>query len=184
LEPPSHQDDAQLIARVYQELKAIARRERRRLPHSMQTTDLVHEAYARVHRKDSPAWNSKEHCVGTIAVAMRSFLIDRARKQQSIKGGGNVTFVGLTDALTIAHENPFTFLALNEAVSRLEEVEPEAAQVLMLRFFVGLTETDAANHLGISRSKATKLWRVAKTFLLSQLADDAFLESRRQKDPS
>jgi RNA polymerase sigma factor (TIGR02999 family) len=162
-----------LFSTVYDELRRIARRERRRLTagETLNTTAVVHEAYMRVlHDRDLP-WESRAHLLGTAAVAMRRLLVDRARERQAIKRGGGIAVLQLDDerdaAASLASDE---MLALDEALGRLEQVDARLGRVVDLRFFGGLSEAETGQVLGVTERTVRRDWLKAKAFLHAQLS--------------
>lgn len=162
-----------LFTALYGELRRIARRERRRLAagETLNTTAVVHEAYVRLlHDRDLP-WESRAHLLGTAAVAMRRLLVDRARERQAQKRGGGLAHVELDDELQVAAIRASEeMLALDDALGRLEQVDPRLAKVVELRFFGGLSEEETGQILGMAERTVRRDWLKAKAFLHSQLA--------------
>lgn len=162
-----------LFSTVYDELRRIARRERRRLTagETLNTTAVVHEAYVRVlHDRDLP-WESRAHLLGTAAVAMRRLLVDRARERQAIKRGGGIAALQLDDerdaAASLASDE---VLALDEALGRLEQIDARLGRVVELRFFGGLSEAETGQVLGVTERTVRRDWLKAKAFLHAQLS--------------
>ncbi len=155
---------------VYAQLKRLAERIHRERGFGQQTLDatsLLHEAWEKLARSDGEIV-SREHFVAVAARAMRQLLIDRARARASQKRGGDpmrTTLSGLGDA-PMAHEQ---ILALDGALEQLEQVDPTAAQVVMLRALGGATATEAGEALGVSRSTVDRAWRFGRAFLVDRL---------------
>jgi RNA polymerase sigma factor (TIGR02999 family) len=159
---------------VYEELRRLARRflKRERPDHSLQTTGLVHEAYLRLAEQKSLTWESKSHLLGIVAKLMRWILVDHARKRNASKGRGRRQRMPLLDH-TLPQDNIMDFEGLNEALTRLSEIDPQQGQVVELRFFGGLTIEETAESLGISTATVKRDWRIAKAWLHRELkADD------------
>ena len=158
---------------VYEELRTIARRERRRL-HSgetLNTTAVVHEAYLRLLHDQELPWESRAHLLGTAAVAMRRLLIDRARERQAQKRGGGMTPVEYDDAMMAAADAASAeVLALDEALVHLERADQRLARVVELRFFGGLSEVEVGQVMGLGERTVRRDWLKAKAFLHAQLS--------------
>jgi len=180
------QAPAQLLPLVYQELRKLAaERFRHEKPgYSMQATALVHEAYLRLVDRDRPQqFNGRGHFFAAAAEAMRRILVERARRRQRVRHGGGRQRVNLEqlDAaqLTLAEGVEVAddvgrandLLALDEALARLAAHEPQAADVVKLRYFAGLTAEQAADSLGISLRTANRHWAYAKAWLYQQLSE-------------
>ena len=162
-----------VFSAVYEELRRIARRERRRLAHgeTLSTTAVVHEAYVRLMRDEELPWESRAHLLGTAAVAMRRLLIDRARERLAAKRGGGATPVELDEARSAeAVQASEELLALDEALGRLEGMSPRLAKVVELRFFGGLSEAETGRVLGVDERTVRRDWTKAKAFLHMELA--------------
>jgi RNA polymerase sigma factor (TIGR02999 family) len=165
----------QLLPLVYDELRQLAaQRLAHETPgHTLQATALVHEAYLRLADGDGAQhWNSRRHFFAAAAEAMRRILVEHARARGSLKRGGGREGLDL-DALTVAApERPDDLLALDEALTRLAAVEPQAAELVHLRYFAGQTMSEAAALLGLSLRGAHRLWAYAKAWLLQELERD------------
>ncbi|MEM6365209.1 MAG: ECF-type sigma factor [Planctomycetota bacterium] len=160
----------QLLPLVYEELRrlAAARLSREGPDQSLQATDLVHEAYKRLVMGDNQRevrWNGKGHFFAAAAEAMRRILIEHARAKATKKRGGSLQRVEFQELDHPASERPEHFLALDEALSRLEELDVQKAQLVKLRFFAGLTNQQAACELGMSTAAADRAWAFARAWL-------------------
>ena len=162
----------QLMPLVYQELRALAaQRLAQEAPgQTLQATALVHEAYLRLVDGDKAAhWNSRAHFFGAAAEAMRRILVDQARRKQADKRGGQGRRVPL-DAADLSYASPADeLLDIDEALTRLAAEEPQAAQLIQLRYFAGLSIEDAAEAVGIARSTAYEHWSYARVRLRTLL---------------
>lgn len=139
---------------------------------TLQPTALVHEAYLKLVDQ-SIEWRSRNQFFVVAAKAMRGILVDHARGKGRVKRGGDRRRVPLdgNDATPVAVDEP-TMLAIDEAMTRLAELDQRKAKLVELRFFGGLTADEAADALGIARSTAAEEWRMARAWLYSQLRDD------------
>lgn len=159
----------QLLPLVYEELRKLAaqRLTQEKAGQTLQATALVHEAYLRLVDVENPKqWDGRGHFFAAAAESMRRILIDNARRKRSLKGGGERARVELADvepAIEPAEETDL--LALDEALTRLEQKDPRQAQVVKLRFFAGLTIEETARALGISASTADNDWAYARAWL-------------------
>ncbi|HYP12473.1 MAG TPA: sigma-70 family RNA polymerase sigma factor [Bryobacteraceae bacterium] len=161
----------QLMDVVYAELHRIASREMRGedKDHTLQTTALVHEAYLRIVRSEPIDWQNRAHFYAVAAQQLRRVLLDHARRVLSKKRGGDVIKLSLWDSDAGVLSLDERLLAVDEALVRLESLDARAAKVVELRFFGGLTESDAAEALQISRATLRRDWEFAKTWLAAQL---------------
>ena len=161
-----------LMELVYDELHRIASRQMRREhgEHTLQTTAVVHEAYLRICRSELVDWKDRAHFYAVAAQQFRRVLLDHARRVHSEKRGGGVVRLSLWESDGGALSLDERLLAVDQALARLEELDPRAAKVVELRFFGGLTEVDAAEVLQISVATLKRDWNFAKTWLTAQLA--------------
>jgi RNA polymerase sigma factor (TIGR02999 family) len=163
---------ADLLPLVYDELRALAAR---RLAHekpgqTLQATALVHEAYLRlVGPGAGQDWNGRGHFFAAAAEAMRRILVEAARRKTSRKRGGRQVRVSLDELVTQPSADPADVLAVDEALDQLARVDPQAAQLVKLRFFSGLTGDEAAAALGISPRSADFLWSYARAWIFDRL---------------
>ena len=162
----------QIMELVYGELHRIASREmrRERREHTLQTTALVHEMYLRLCRSDPVNLKDRAHFFAVAAQQLRRVLVDHARRVRSGKRGGGQVRLALWESDGGTCELDERLLALDESLSRLQALDERAAKVIELRFFGGLSETDAAEVLGISIATLKRDWEFARTWLASQLA--------------
>ena len=162
----------QLLPLVYDELRklAVQKLNREKPGQTLEATALVHEAYIRlVDAEKVQRWDSCGHFFAAAAEAMRRILVDKARKKQSVKHGGGRERETLDEAQVMAPEVGEDLVALDEALERLAAQDAEAAELVKLRFFAGLTSAQAAEALGISPRTADRAWTYARTFLLAEL---------------
>lgn len=161
----------ELLPLVYDELRRLAAWH---LAHeqpgqTLQATALVHEVYLRLVGKEDPGWNGQRHFFGAAAEAMRRVLIERARRRKSLRGGGQLQRVELDEIEIAAPLADDDLLILHEALDQLARVDPLAAELIKLRFFVGLTHEETARLLGMSRSAADRTWVFARAWLFQQI---------------
>jgi RNA polymerase sigma factor (TIGR02999 family) len=163
---------AQLLPLVYEELRKLAAQKLARAApgQTLDATALVHEAYIRlVDTRSVQHWNGRGHFFAAAAESMRRILVDAARRKASLKRGGGRARQPLNAATMAAPEVGEDVLALDEALNRLAANDPEAAELVKLRFFAGLTAEQAALALGISARTADRTWGYARAFLLKEL---------------
>jgi RNA polymerase sigma factor (TIGR02999 family) len=164
---------AQLLPLVYEELRKLAaqRLAQEKPGQTLQATALVHEAYVRLVDVDKvQQWNSRGHFFAAAAEAMRRILVDQARRRQTDKHGGGRLRVDLPEDLAASAVRSDDLVALDEALNRLERHDPDAARLVKLRYFAGLSHQDAAEALGISRGAADRLWALGRAWLFRQLS--------------
>ena len=163
-----------LVPLVYSELRQLAAQKmaREAPDHTLQPTALVHEAWLRLGGDAQPQWQNRAHFFAAAAEAMRRILVDSARRKQCLKHGGQLERVDL-DELDLPLPMPDNeLLALDDALSRLATVDDRAAEVIKLCFFLGLTQEQAANELGISVSTAKRLWLFGRAWLFREMKKD------------
>jgi RNA polymerase sigma factor (TIGR02999 family) len=165
----------QLLPLVYAELRSLAAAQlaRESPGHTLQPTALVHEAYLRlVGTVDEPRWNSRGHFFGAAAQAMRRILVESARRKQRVKHGGELQRLDLEEHDIPVTPPPEELLALDGALARLAAEDADAARVVELHFFAGLSIDDAAEALGVSRATAYRQWAYARAWLRCELGGE------------
>ncbi|HVC95613.1 MAG TPA: sigma-70 family RNA polymerase sigma factor [Pirellulales bacterium] len=166
---------AKLLPLVYDELRRLAARKLAgETPgQTLDATALVHEAYLRLAGPDDAhRYADRGHFFAAAAQAMRRILVDKARRKRREKHGGGGHRVVLDDALPAPPTAAGELLALDEALTRLAAEDPEAAEVVQLRYFAGLSVQEAARGLGISRATAYRHWTFARAWLAHELSDE------------
>ncbi|MFO0820022.1 MAG: ECF-type sigma factor [Pirellulales bacterium] len=172
IENGDQQASAELLPLVYQELRklAAAKLSREKPGQTIQPTVLVHEAYLRLVDKDQQHhWRGRGHFFAAAAEAMRRILVENARRKQRLKHGGELRQIELDSAAAVIESPTEDLLALDEALTRLEEQWPEKARLVKLRYFSGLTIPEASEALGISTATAERSWRFSRAWLHAQL---------------
>ena len=161
----------QLVPLVYAELRRIAARQLRgeRANHTLQPTALVNEVYLRLVDQRQVEWQDRAHFLSVAAQTMRRILVDHARRRDAGKRGDGVPAVSIDDAREIAASGELPLLALEDALARLEALDPGLAKIVELRAFGGLTIDEAAHVLDVSPSTAKRSWRTAKAWLNREL---------------
>ena len=165
----------ELLPLVYEELRRLARAQMAAEPsdHTLQATALVHEAYLRLLGPEGdgaePKWDNRGHFFGAAARAMRRILIERARRVAQVKRGGGRRRVELHENVPAPEENPEDMLLLDEALRRLEERDPRKAEVVMLRYFAGLSVPETAAALGVSAATVKSDFAYARSLLLMEM---------------
>jgi RNA polymerase sigma factor (TIGR02999 family) len=163
----------QLLPLVYKELRRLAAEKmaQEKPGQTLQATALVHEAYLRLVDVDKAQhWDSRGHFFAAAAEAMRRILIENARRKRSTKHGGDLRRVDLDGRDSLAAARPEDVLALDDALDRLARYDPNAAKLVELHCFAGLTVAQAAEALELSRSNGYRLWTFARAWLYSRFA--------------
>ena len=167
---------AQLLPLVYDELRklAAARMTDERSDHTLQATALVHEAYIRlVDVEKARHWNSRGHFYAAAAEAMRRILIESARRKQSAKRGGEQKRIEINDDLAqTLGDSPDDLLDFNSALDELAQQDPQAAEMVKLRLFAGLSVAEASRVLGMPGSTAHDNWEFARAWFTCRLSSD------------
>ena len=167
--PPAADD---FVPVVYNELRRLAagylRRERP--GQTLQATALVHEAYLRLATAGSP-WTDRNHFLAIAARSMRQILVDRARARGAQKRWAGLDRVSLTDSLVRGAREDAMLPALDEALVRLEQLDPEQARIVELRYFAGLAIEEAADALGLSPATVKRRWALARAWLFRELSE-------------
>lgn len=164
---PEPSDD-RLVALLYEELRALAGAQYRgRANVAAQPTSLVHEAWLKLRGAE---WNDREHFLAIASTAMRQILADRARRQRADKRGGGWERVTLAGVRATGAEDVVDVIALDDALARLEALDPRQARIVVLRIFAGLQVPEIAVALGVSESTVEKEWRRARAWLAATLS--------------
>jgi RNA polymerase sigma factor (TIGR02999 family) len=167
----------QLLPLVYDELRLLATQKlaQEKPGQTLQATALVHEAYVRlVSDPEGHDWDSRGHFFAAAAEAMRRILVENARRKGRHKRGGGLVRHDLADIEHVAvPEIQEDLLALDEALTKLASVDPQATQLVQLRYFAGLSIPDAAKALGVSPRTAERLWAFARAWLIREVGGDS-----------
>jgi RNA polymerase sigma-70 factor, ECF subfamily len=165
------QAEEQVMGIVYRELHRLAARYMRgeRQDHTLEATALVNELYIRLCASEPVSWQNRAHFFAVAAQQLRRILIDHARDLRTQKRGGGCVKLSLTQANGLAQPREEDLLEVDEALCRLEALDPRAGRVVELRFFGGLTEKEAAEALGISVATLKRDWEFARAWLIRQL---------------
>jgi RNA polymerase sigma factor (TIGR02999 family) len=161
-----------LLPLVYDQLRAVAQRAltAERPDHTLEATALVHEAYLKLVGEREIPWASRAHFYVAAAEAMRRVLLDHARARGRVKRGGDRARLALSDVADLATK-PEEIVRFDEAFRRLEGESPEAAAIVRLRFFAGLSVEQTADALGVSTSTVDRRWAFARAWLYQALSD-------------
>lgn len=172
----THQEAVdRLIPLVYGELRTMAEAHLRheRPDHTLQATALVHETYLRLLDEGFPNWTDRRHFFNAAGEAMRRLLIEHARKRGRVKRGGHQVRVSLSGVNLAVEQDPEEVLALDDAIWRLRDVDPSAAEVVTLRFFAGLSVVETARTLDVSERTVKRQWVFARAWLFNALGGPA-----------
>jgi RNA polymerase sigma factor (TIGR02999 family) len=165
----------QLLPLVYDELRKLAaqRLAQEKPGQTLQATALVHDAYLRLVDTDqAQRWNSRGHFFAAAAEAMRRILVESARRKLRLRHGGEFQRQNMDDCELASAQTPDELLALNDALDQLTLANAQAAELVKLRFFAGLTNEDAAASMGVSPRKANQIWAYSRAWLLECLGHE------------
>ena len=162
-----------LLPLVYAELRqlAAAKMAREQPGQTLQPTALVHEAWLRLNTGEPQSWNNRRHFFGAAAEAMRRILIERARRRQVLAKGGFAEREEDFESRLVASAPEDELLAVHEALDELARHDPPAAELVKLRYFVGLTMPEAAEAMGLPLRNAERLWTFARAWLRKALEE-------------
>ncbi len=138
--------------------------------HTLQPTALVNEVYLRLVGRQSVRWKNREQFFAFSAEIMRRILVDHARRKSAARHGGEAVSIPFDDTICFPHLDTVDLLALDEALERLEAIDPRQRRIVELRFFTGLTLEETAEVLGVSSMTVKREWRTAKLWLCDQLS--------------
>ena len=164
-----------LLPLVYNELHRQAVRffNRERAGHTLQPTALVNEVYLRLINQHDVNWQNRAQFFGIAAEMMRRILVSHARGRQAAKRGGAAQQITLDDGVAAAPQRDINLLALDEALTRLEQLDPEKSRVVELRFFTGLSVGETAEVMGVSPRTIDRQWQTAKAWLYREIGKAA-----------
>ena len=164
----------ELAPLVYNELRRLAKYylRRERPDHTLQSSDLVHEAYLRLVDEKEVDWQNRAHFFGIAAVRMRHILVEHARSRQAAKRGGGEYLLSLSKLDQQAEDRDVNLLALDDALRRLEALDAQKSRVVELRYFGGLTIEETAEVLRISPATVKREWNLARAWLRSEISKD------------
>src|SRR5690348_7988473 len=160
-----------LIPLVYDELRRLARRylRRERPDHTLQSAALVNEAYLRLIRQDQPPWQNRAHFFGVAAQLMRHILVDHARNRAAAKRGAGVARLSLDPELALPQARDVNLVALDDALKRLADLDPQQSRLVELRFFGGLSIEETSVVLGVSPATVKREWATARAWLRREM---------------
>jgi RNA polymerase sigma factor (TIGR02999 family) len=161
-----------LLALVYPRLKAMAvqRMKGERRDHTLQPTALVHEVFVRLGGEAEREWHDRVHFFAFAAELMRHILVDAARRRRTLKRGGEVAIVGLDDEFIGIGGHPDVILEIDRLLTRLQTLDARQAKIVEMRYFVGLTEKEIAEALGVSERTVKRDWQMARAWMQKELA--------------
>jgi RNA polymerase sigma factor (TIGR02999 family) len=162
----------ELLPLVYSELRRMAAHKMANEPagHTLQPTALVHEAWLKLVDSPARSWQNRAHFFGAAAEAMRRLLIARARRKHAQRRGAGAAHLDVDELEIASPIPPERMLALDEALNRFAAVEPQQAELVKLRYFVGLKIEEAAEVLGISEATAKRWWNYARAWLFNEIS--------------
>jgi RNA polymerase sigma factor (TIGR02999 family) len=171
IEQGDPQAATRLLPLVYDELRKLAgsKMARESAGQTLQPTALVHEAWLRLAGNDAPAWANRAHFFSAAAEAMRRILIDKARRRKATRHGGGQVRVDIQEIELAAPAEDDQILAIDEALARFSAVDPQKAELVKLRYFVGMTIEEAAGAMGISEATAKRWWDYARAWLRAEV---------------
>lgn len=156
---------------VYGELRRLAAKKLtdERVEHTLQATALVHEAYLRLVDQHSVDWTNRAHFFGLASEMMRRILVNHALERKRLKRGNGETRLALDEAVSFAEERELDLVELDESLNELAKFAPRQAKIIELKFFGGLTNEESGEALGVSPETVKRDWRVAKSWLKTNL---------------
>jgi RNA polymerase sigma factor (TIGR02999 family) len=162
----------ELMPLIYNELRRLARGHlrRERVNHTLQPTALVHEAFLRLIDQSQVNWQNRAHFFGAAARLMRQILINHAEARRAAKRGGEAERISLNDVDQFTVEQGLDLVALNEAMERLEQIDPPQSRIVELRYFSGLTIEEIAEVMGVSPATVKREWSTARAWLRRELS--------------
>jgi RNA polymerase sigma factor (TIGR02999 family) len=165
---------AELLPLVYEELRRLAGARMAAEPagQTLQPTALVHEAWLRLVRSEDQTWENRGHFFAAAAEAMRRILVENARRKSRLKRGANAQRVDIHDLELSATTPDEKVLLIDEALKTLEAEDPEKAQIVVLKFFSGLTSQEVASALGVTERTIERRWAYAKARLFQLIRDE------------
>ena len=163
----------QLLPLVYEELRklAVAKMARETPGQTLQATALVHDAWLRLAGSEGQRWDNRRHFFAAAAESMRRILVEKARRRLRIRHGGGLERVDLDDVDIPGQAREEQLVAMDEALTELEREDPARAEVVKLRYFVGMTNRETAEALDVSEATVERHWSFAKAWLFSRIRD-------------
>ena len=173
---------AEVMALVYEELRRLAHQKMAVVPQgdTLEPTALVHEVYLRLFGRDGPDWESRAHFFNAAARAMRDILVEQARRHASLKRGGDRKRITLDEAALCIATQGGDLLALDEALHELQQTNSTSAEIVMLRYFAGLTVPETARAMDVSPATIDRHWRYGRAWLRRRIRVE---EPQNERDP-
>lgn len=164
----------ELVARIYPLLRGLSEEQIKRNPAgtTLRATELVHEAYERLHRQHQVDWQNRQHFIAVAATVIRRVLMDYIRDRSTAKRGGTTVIVALDQQIVDEipdQDDGIDWVALDQALGELEQIEPDCAKVVEMRIFAGLAVEQVAEAMNTSTASVGRLWRFARAFLSERL---------------
>jgi RNA polymerase sigma factor (TIGR02999 family) len=171
MQPDEIQTTEQLLPLVYAELRRLAAHKMasENPGQTLQPTALVHEAWLKLGGEQNRQWQNRNHFFAAAAEAMRRILTDNARRKLRVRHGGGQQRVNLEDCATAIDSEPDHILAVSDALEKFARLDPQRAELVKLRYFVGLTFAEAAEVLGIAEPTAKRYWSFARAWLYEEI---------------
>ena len=171
MQPEEIQTTEELLPLVYAELRRLAAHKMasENPAQTLQPTALVHEAWLKLGGEENRQWRNRNHFFAAAAEAMRRILTDNARRKLRVRHGGGQQRVELDDCATAADSEADHILAISEALEKFAQIDPKRAELVKLRYFVGLSFTEAAEVLSISEPTAKRYWSFARAWLYEEI---------------
>jgi len=166
-----HDALSELIPQIYDELRRLASSYLRveRPDHTLQTTALVHEAYLRLVDQREVEWTNRNQFFSVAAQMMRRILVDHARRHISLKRGGSFARISLEQAALLSREYPREIVAVDELLTQLGSLDPQACRIVELRFFAGFSLEETAEIVGLSPAKVRREWSAVKAWFVREM---------------
>jgi len=171
MQPEEIQTTEELLPLVYAELRRLAAHKMasENPGQTLQPTALVHEAWLKLGGEENRSWRNRNHFFATAAEAMRRILTDNARRKLRVRHGGGQQRVELDDNATAADSEADHILAVSDALEKFAQIDPQRAELVKLRYFIGLSFEEAAEVLGISEPTAKRYWSFARAWLYEEI---------------
>jgi RNA polymerase sigma factor (TIGR02999 family) len=171
MEPEEIQTTEQLLPVVYAELRRLAAHKMasENPGQTLQPTALVHEAWLKLGGEENRQWRNRNHFFAAAAEAMRRILTDNARRKLRVRHGGGQQRVDLDEYATAADSEAGHILAVSDALEKFAQIDPQRAELVKLRYFVGMNFAEAAEVLGISEPTAKRYWSYARAWLYEEI---------------